>query len=161
MPKSRRRLLDERGTAVTETLMLTWIVIVFIAAALQLFRVNQAIYSAVTSAHMQMFNGAWRANCFNKTSRCIYNSDLHAQVRWHPTNMPEVLVESIGMFRQYLIGELRLRAWPGAATPRRDGYKRTRMGAGTYHPICKCAPLIPFGSGCMESLKTVPGMGFC
>lgn len=157
MSMPRCRLRDERGTAVTETLMLTWILILFVAAALQLFRVNQAIYSSVTSAHTQMFNGAWTANCFNKSSRCIYNSDRHAQVRWHPTNMPEVYVQTVGMFRRQLTGQLRLAAWPGAATPRRDGYKRTRMGAGTYYPICQCAGL----GTCMESLYTVPGMGFC
>lgn len=153
----RPTLRDQRGTAVTETLMLTWVIILFIAAALQLFRTNQAIYSSVVSAHLQMFEGAWKANCFDKSNKCIYNSDLHAQVRWHPTNMPEVLVPKVGLFRSYLQGELRLRAWPGAATPRKDGYKRTRMGAGTYYPICQCAG---FG-GCMDSLKTVPGMGFC
>ncbi len=154
MNMPRGRLRGERGTAVTETLMLTWILILFVAAALQLFRVNQAIYLSVTSAHTQMFNGAWTANCFNKSSRCIYNSDGHAQVRWHPTNMPEVLVPTVGMFRRRLTGQLRLTAWPGAATPRRDGIKRTRMGAGTYYPVCRCIGL----GGCMTSLSSVPGM---
>ncbi len=153
----RIRLRDDRGTAVTETLMLTWLLIVFVAATLQLFRVNQAIYSSVTSAHMQMFNGAWNANCFNKSARCIYNSDLHAQVRWHPNNMPEVFVQTVGMFRRQLTGQLQIRAWSGAVTPRADGYKRTRMGAGTYYPICQCARF----SGCMRSLHSVPGMGIC
>lgn len=157
MPMPRCTLRDQRGTAVTETLLLTWILILFVAAALQLFRVNQAIYSSVTSAHMQMFNGAWAANCFNKSSRCIYNSDRHAQVRWHPNNMPEVYVKTVGMFQRQLPNQLRLAAWTGAATPRRDGYKRTRMGAGTYYPICQCAG---FGT-CMQSLYTVPGMGAC
>ena len=46
--------------------MLTWIIILFIAAALQLFRTNQAIYSSVVGAHLQMFEGAWKANCFQK-----------------------------------------------------------------------------------------------
>ncbi|MEZ5420031.1 MAG: hypothetical protein R2708_22190 [Vicinamibacterales bacterium] len=157
MPRLRPTLRDERGTAVTETLMLTWIIIVFVAAALQLFRVNQSLYLSITTAHQQMFQGAWRANCFNKSSRCIYNSDNHAQVRWHPTNMPEVLVSTVGMFRQQLPGQLQIRAWSGAATPRRDGIKRTRMGAGTYTPICDCAG---FGN-CMRSRNTVPGMGAC
>lgn len=149
------RWRGERGTAVTETLMLTWILIMFVAGAFQMFRVNQAIYSSVVSAHMQMFNGAWAHNCYDKSARCIFNSDLHAQVRWHPTNMPEVLVSTVGMFRSQLAGELRLRAWPGAVTPRRDGYKRTRMGAGTYYPICPCS----IGAGtCMNSLHSVPGM---
>ncbi len=153
----RLRRSDERGTAVTETLMLTWILIVFVASAFQLFRVNQAIYSSITSAHMQMFNGALTANCYKKTAKCIYNSDSHAQVRWHPTNMPEVLVSTVGMFKTRLPGQLRLTAWPGAATPRRDGFKRTRMGAGTYYPICQCAPW----ATCLKSLHSVPGMGFC
>ena len=155
----RPNLRDQRGTAVTETMLLTWIVILFIAAALQLFRTNQAIYSSVVSAHMQMFEGAWQHNCFDKKSKCVYNSDLHAQVRWHPTNMPEVLVPKVGLFSSYLPGELRLRAWPDAATKRNDGYKRTRMGAGTYYPICQCAGLL--GDSCMKSLHSVPGMGFC
>lgn len=138
--------------------MLTWIVIVFVAASFQLFRVNQAIYSSIAIAHTKMFDGAWLANCFNKANRCIYNSDGHAQVRWDPTNMPEVRVPVVGMFRSRLVGQLRLQAWPGAASPRRDGMKRTRMGAGTYYPICSCA-LLP--RSCMVSQHSVPGMGFC
>ena len=78
--------------------MLTWIVIVFVAASFQLFRVNQAIYSSVAIAHTKMFDGAWQANCFNKTNRCIYNSDGHAQVKWDPTNMPEVIVQASACF---------------------------------------------------------------
>jgi hypothetical protein len=157
MPRSPRRLRDERGTAVTETLMLTWILIVFVAGALQVFRVNQAIYSSITTAHMLMFEGAWDANCYKKSNKCIFNSDDHAQVKWTPTKMPEINVAKVGMFASRLIGPLRLAAWPGANPKRLDGYKRTRMGAGTYYPICGCAML----SGCMTSLKTVPGMGFC
>ena len=70
--------------------------------------------------------------------------------------MPEVIVPKVGMFQTYLPGELRLRAWPDAATPRADGYKRTRMGAGTYYPICPCS--IGFGTA-WTSMKYVPGFG--
>ncbi len=157
MTRSPLRLRGERGTAVTETLMLTWILIVFVAASLQLFRVNQAIYSSITAAHMLMFEGAWEANCFNRSNKCIFNSDGHAQVKWTAAKMPEILVERVGMFASRLTAPLRLAAWPGAATKRVDGYKRTRMGAGTYYPICKCASW----GGCMESLKSVSGPGFC
>jgi hypothetical protein len=157
MSKSPRILRNERGTAVTETLMLTWIIIVFVASSLQLFRVNQAIYSSITTAHMLMFEGAWDANCFNKSKKCIYNSDGHAQVKWKPDKMPEIQVPTVGMFASRLTQPLRLSAWPGAATKRADGYKRTRMSAGTYYPICQCAG---FG-GCMVSLSDVKGMGFC
>jgi hypothetical protein len=157
MSRSHPRLRHERGTAVTETLLLTWILIVFVAASFQLFRVNQSIYSAVTSAHAQMFSGAWTANCFNRSSRCIYNSDSHAQIIWRPADLPEVIVPVVGMFRSQLPGQLRLRANPSASTPRRDGFKRTRMGAGAYYPICKCAM---FG-GCLASMKSPSGMGVC
>lgn len=153
----RPRLRSERGTAVTETLMLTWIIIVFVAGSLQLFRVNQALYSSITAAHTLMFEGAWEANCFNKSNKCIYNSDGHAQVKWTTNKIPEIVVAKIGMFASRLTGTLQLKAWDGAATKRADGYKRTRMGAGTYYPICQCAG---FG-GCMTSLSSVPGMGFC
>jgi hypothetical protein len=62
------------------------------------------------------------------------------------------------MFASRLSAPLQLKAWPGASTKRVDGYKRTRMGAGTYYPICQCAA---FG-GCMTSLSAVPnGPGFC
>jgi hypothetical protein len=150
-------LRNQRGTAVTETLMLTWIIIVFVASALQLFRVNQAIYSSITTAHMLMFEGAWDANCYNKKDKCIYNTDGHAQVKWKPDKMPEIKVATVGMFAERLVQPLQLSAWPGAATKRADGYKRTRMGAGTYYPICKCA--LPFS--CMDSLSKVPGIGVC
>ncbi len=158
MTPSRCALRDERGTAVTETLMLTWIVIVFVAASFQLFRVNQAIYSSIAIAHTKMFDGAWVANCFAKRNGCIYNSDGHAQVKWDTRNMPEVIVQAVGMFRSRLAGQLRLQANPNAASPRRDGFKRTRMGAGTYYPICSCA-MLP--RSCMVSLHSVPGMGIC
>lgn len=151
------RWRDERGTAVTETLLLTWIIIVVVAASLQLFRVNQAIYSSITTAHMLMFEGALEANCFEQSDKCIFNSDGHAQVKWTPAKMPEILVERVGMFASRLTAPLRLTAWSGAATKRADGYKRTRMGAGTYYPICRCAS---FG-GCLDSLQSVPGPGFC
>lgn len=157
MYNSPPRLRDQRGTAVTETLILTWILIVFVAASLQLFRVNQALYSSITAAHTLMFDGAWDANCFKRSNKCIFNSDGHAQVKWKPDKVPEVLVARIGMFASRLTAPLRLRAWPGAATKRTDGYKRTRMGAGTYYPICQCAS---FG-GCMSSLHSVSGIGFC
>ena len=102
----RTTLRDQRGTAVTETMMLTWIVILFVAATLQLFRTNQAIYSSIVGAHLLMFEGAWKANCYQKQDKCIYNSDGHAQVIWRPQDMPEVLVPKVGMFQAYLPGEL-------------------------------------------------------
>lgn len=158
MIKSPSTLRSERGTAVTETLMLTWIIIVFVASSLQLFRVNQAIYLSITTAHMLMFEGAWDANCYNKSNKCIYNSDGHAQVKWKLDKMPEIQAATVGMFTSRLTQPLRLKAWPGAATKRADGNKRTRMSAGAYYPICGCA-LWP--SKCMTSLSSVPGMGVC
>ena len=157
MTRPLRTFRNERGTAVTETLMLTWIIIVFVASSLQLFRVNQAIYLSITTAHMMMFEGAWDANCYNKSSKCIYNSDGPAQVKWKPDKMPEISVATVGMFASRLTQPLRLTAWPGAATKRADGWKRTRMSAGTYYPICKCALI----GGCMSSLNSVPGIGVC
>lgn len=157
MTTRRPSLASQRGTAVTETLMLTWIIIVFVAASLQLFRVNQAIYLSITTAHSLMFEGAWDANCYNRSNKCIYNSDGHAQVKWKPDKMPEVVVKAVGMFASRLPGPLQLKAWSGAATKRADGYKRTRMGAGAYYPICGCAM---FG-GCMESRSSVSGIGVC
>lgn len=133
--------------------MLTFILVVFVAAAFQLSRVNQAIYSSIVSAHWQMFEGAWPHNCAKKSSNCIYNSDKWAQVKWEENKMPEIIVRPVGLFQSRLPATMRLQAWPGAATPRRDGYKRTRMGAGTYYPICRCS----YGSGCMESQYSVPG----
>ncbi len=151
---SKCTLRGERGTAVTETLLLTWILILFVAAALQLFRVNQALYLSITSAHTQMFNGAWAANCFNKSSRCIYNSDGHAQVRWHPANMPEVLVPTVGMFRRQLSGQLRLAAWPGAAT--REATPSSAHAWARVRIIRSASAAS--GRGCMNSLHSVPGM---
>ena len=157
MPNRPLRLTGQRGTAVTETLMLTWIIIVFIAASLQLFRVNQAIYLSITTAHWLMFEGAWDANCYDRSNKCIYNSDGHAQVKWKKDKMPEILVKTVGMFASRLTEPLQLKAWPGASSPRADGIKRTRMGAGAYYPICGCAGF----SGCMESRSSTSGMGFC
>ncbi len=127
---------SERGQAVTETLMVSWILIVFIAAAHQVFLVNETIFRSITAVHQDIFKTAYRHNCANAREECTYDGgDLKAKSIWTPDAIPEIQITRVGMFRRYgMSGNLRLTS----NSPLNIGSmmcpdcKRTKLGAGTY-----------------------------
>jgi hypothetical protein len=153
-----RRLKSERGQAMTETLLLTWILLVFIAAIYQLFLVNQAVYGSLTAVHTRLFEKAFARNCADAEERCKYTTDdagAGARVIWTPAEIPEINVAVVGMFREALPVDLRLESLRyGAggfdhACPGRP-CKRTKLGSGTYkNPMSGLLelPSIVFGEG--------------
>lgn len=131
----------ERGQATTETILLTWIILMFFAAIYQTYLVNQTIYRSMTAAHALLFDVAFEHNCADDDSDCEYNSDEHAKVIWNPNDIPEVTVPVVRMFTQWGLdagGDLRLYSnYPGrVAEPAKGCFvtpcKKTKAGAGTY-----------------------------
>lgn len=128
------------GQATTETVLLTWLLIVVVCAAFQIYRVNNTIFRSLTAAHQMVFARAFQRNCASDLPGCTYTTDqvdgdMGARVIWQPAVMPEVVVPVVGMFRPYGLRQgLRL-------SSNRIEYdddcpdlpcKRTKMGSGAY-----------------------------
>jgi hypothetical protein len=135
-PLGRRR--GERGQATTETILLTWLLLMFMAAMYQLFLVNETLFRSMTTAHSLMMRGAYQANCYQDEERCEWDGgDLRSKVIWRPQDIPEVRVPVVRIFQQRygLTGQVRLRSnvvwYP-------DTYKRSKLTSGNYFPILGC-----------------------
>lgn len=154
----RYRLRDQRGQAMTETILLTWILLVFIAAIYQLFLVNHTVYSSLAVVHTRLFEQAFTRNCAAPSADCKYTTDDRgrgARVVWTPQAVPEVVVPVVGMFASTIPDGLRLESTryirgsdhlcPGRPC------KRTKVGSGTYkNPL----------AGLVELPGIVAGDGF-
>jgi len=138
---------DERGQAMVETLLLSWLLIFFIAAAYQIFMVNETIFRSLAAVHQVLFTQAFENNCADKgTQECRYTSGDRNRVTWSPADVPEVRIPVVGLFQDYgLPSPLELKSLAG--------FKQTKVGAGTYYPINACDPLsLDFSGsdGCLD-----------
>lgn len=95
---------SERGQATTETIVLTWIVLIFFAAIYQFHLVNQTIYRSMTAVHAALFERALFYNCADENNDACERSDRNATVVWNPTDFPEVRVPVVRIFQQWGLG---------------------------------------------------------
>jgi hypothetical protein len=142
--RGQRGRPQERGQAAIETILLSFVLITFVAAMFQVYLVNQTVYRSLTAAHAALFSHAFERNkCDEESSECQYSSDPNAEnlggvaprVIWGPAELPEVAIPVVGMFRRYgLGGDLRLWSSKRASDDDCPGRpcKRTKVGAGTY-----------------------------
>jgi hypothetical protein len=144
---------DVRGQAAIEMILLTFVLVTFVAAAYQIFLVNRTVFRSLTAVHQVLFSRAFDRNCSDRRSdqSCVYSQDpsadgyggIAANVVWSPAEIPEVMIPVIGLFRGYGLSDdadLRLSSnrldFAGG-----DGVcsgapcKRTRIGAGTYESV--------------------------
>jgi hypothetical protein len=124
-----------RGQATIETILLTWIMVVFFAAAFQLFVVNDAIYKAVSAAHRQLFARAFQLNCADQSnSDCHYSRD-RARIVWDAMAFPEIRVPTVPVFRRVtgLPDELLIQNGPNRP-------KESYIGTGTAGPGTTLGP---------------------
>lgn len=142
----RTRRANERGQAVTETILLTWVMLVFFAAAYQMFIVNESIYRAMTAVEAEAFSRAFQHNCYKKGNNCRFDVDGHAMPKWNEQTFPEVRIRTVSFFSKFgmpnrvLIASNQWMVEPDCPQP----CKRTSFGAGTYFPILPCVTF-----GCM------------
>jgi hypothetical protein len=93
-----RGVRSARGTSVTEVMLLTWLMLVFFAAALQIFIMNESLFRSLTSTHAQMFQYGFEHNGWKNQDRYKYNTDTNAKVIWRFQDFPEIRVQVLGMF---------------------------------------------------------------
>jgi hypothetical protein len=98
---SATRHSREQGQATTETMLLTWIIVIFVAAVYQLFMTNQTLYRTLTIVHREMFQQAFDANRADLHYAGDDNHGWHTNVILNPTTIPEVRVPLFGVFAQY------------------------------------------------------------
>lgn len=128
----------ERGTATTEVILLSWIMVFFFAAAFQLFLVNQGIVRAITAAHYEHF---WEAFEQDGGHNCAHGEDCYydggatrSRLTWNPNKrLPEAEIPVIGMFKSALGSKIRIISInPTSVTDECDPEcKRTKMAVGT------------------------------
>ncbi len=142
MTKARRVHRSEIGQATTELLLCSWVILLFMAAAIQLFKVDRAIFRSLTAAHATHFEEAFtKHNCAEQIPDCTYDGGaVQTRVEWDPSTMPSVAIPIIGLFQSALGPEVFIRNDdPGRFTtvcPTWQQCKRTKMAAGTYEPVC-------------------------
>lgn len=139
------RRTDQRGQAAIETILLSFVLITFIAAMFQVYRVNQTVFRSIATAHAILFAHAFERNrCDEESSECQYTTDPNAEglggiaprVIWGPPELPEVAIPIVSMFRRYGLNDDNLRLWSSKRVTDDDcpgrPCKRTKVGAGTY-----------------------------
>ncbi len=111
----RRQLRNDAGTSVTETMLLTWLILVFVAAALQIFIMNESLFRSLTATHAKMmtdgfahndwrYDGStWESDCtgYSSSAQHEYDTDTYAKEIWNYDNFPEIRVPVLGMFQYW------------------------------------------------------------
>jgi hypothetical protein len=140
-----RRRDRQTGQAAIETILLSFVLITFVAAMFQIYLVNRTVFRSISTAHQQVFARAFARNrCTNASSDCKYSTDpgpdgatgIAPRVIWSPTGLPEVRIPVVRIFGRYGLNQNELRLWSDKRTF--DAIcpglpcKRTKVGAGTY-----------------------------
>jgi hypothetical protein len=127
---------DQRGQAVTETILLSWIMIVFFAAAYQLYLSSNTIYQSLAAVHQEIFRQGFAHNCITHTPQCTYRTSptRHALVVWDAATIPERQTPVLNLFARFglpstLFVSSHLSRGPGCTN-----CKKTQMGAGPAGP---------------------------
>jgi hypothetical protein len=97
----RARWQSNRGQSVTETMLLTWLMLLFFAAALQIFIMNESLFRMLTTTHAQMFQNGFQHNGWKNGDRYTYNTDQNAQVIWRYRDFPEMRVQILRLFTDW------------------------------------------------------------
>ena len=120
-----RQLSPEAGQAFTETMLVSWFLLVFIAGMWQLFIANETLYRSIAAAHFMAFERARPRNLST-----IDYDPKQVIIIWGKPWMPEAEFPVIHMF-QKAVGRPTIAVVSNVSGDRR---KRTRMGAGTAGP---------------------------
>jgi hypothetical protein len=118
---TRPRWRAARGQAITETVLMTWGLVLILCIVLQVFLIDQHSYQLATRAHSRLFNHV--AYPDNKPT-------VKYETRWtQKFEGPDEYVPVVGYFKMYGLtrNDLRIRTTHG----RPGGYKRIKLGRGT------------------------------
>ena len=133
-------LKNARGQAVTETILLSWIMIVFFAAAYQLFLANSTIFKSLTAVHHEVFRQGYEHNRFQYSEQNAYRprpgsrAKTHAYVVWRPQDIPAVRMKVVGLFSRFgMPASVQIESTLNR-DPSCPRCKTTQMGAGPAGP---------------------------
>ena len=120
-----RRHRADRGQAITETVLITWGLVLIFCIILQVFLIDQHVFQLATRAHSRLF------------TRVAYpdnKPNVKYETRWTSKfEGPDEYVPAVGFFRLYGLtrDDLRIKSIHG----RPGGYKRIKLGRGTEPDI--------------------------
>ena len=132
---------SERGQATTETILLTWILLLFIAGTYQVFLMNETIFRSMTAVHSDLFKQAFSRNCYEGQAKCKYTTDTGARVIWNINDIPEARIPIVGLFRRLALlnpNEQNMILYSNYPNRAREPLcynrpcKRTKLGSGAY-----------------------------
>lgn len=131
------------GQAVTETMLLTWLLLVFFAATYQVFLVNQSLTRSMMAVHQELFSKAFSGNCYSDGNDvCRYNSGKTANITWNKTKFPEIRIRIVSLFAKWgLPANLVVRSNNRPPEPSKGcdvPCKHTKLSTGTYYPVKEC-----------------------
>lgn len=116
---------SQKGQAFTETLLVSWLLFIFIAAMWQLFIVNDTIFRSLAAVHSLLFADGYGRN----QDTTGYSRDAVVVV-WDRPRLPEAEIPVINMFKA-AVGRTSIKLRSNVQADRR---KRTFMGSGTAGP---------------------------
>src|SRR5262249_14829487 len=79
---------DQDGQAFTETMVVSWMLLIFLAGMWQLFIVNDTLFRSITAAHAIMFKKAFDRSDKDSGWKTDYSTEA-AVVIWARPDMPE------------------------------------------------------------------------
>jgi hypothetical protein len=129
MPAGMRRRIratSEQGQSVTETMLLTWLMLIFFAAALQIFIMNESLFRMLTTTHAQMFQSAFQHNGWKQGDRYKYDTDLNAKVIWRREDFPEVRVQVLNIFSAW--------RWRAGSSKANAGFRSIDIQSSVHPP---------------------------
>ena len=115
----------ERGQAMTETVLMTWGLVMILCIIVQVFLIDQYAYRLATKAH---------AKLFTQTAFPDNKPSVMYETRWtQKFEGPDEYVPVLGFFKLYGVtrDDLRIRS----THDRPGGFKRIKLGRGTLADV--------------------------
>jgi len=118
--------------------------LVFFAAAYQMFIVNESIYRSLTAVHSLLMRDGFEHNCYEAKPDCWHDTDKHAHIIWRERDgsgtpvIPEIRIIAVKMFQPFgLTKSVLIQSNVRGAEPSKGcnvPCKKTKMGAGAGGP---------------------------
>jgi hypothetical protein len=118
-----------------EVMLVTGILVAFIAGLYQMFLASQGVTHAITAVHEALFSKVTSYNCARAEVACTYNTDLRGKIIWDEPTIPEIRLPVVAFFRRFglndgirLTSQSSLHAGAGPTA----SFKRTKLGVGAF-----------------------------
>jgi hypothetical protein len=128
----RTRVPSARGQATTETILLSWLLILLFAAAYQIFLAHDQMSLALGAVHARVFQMAFDANQSDRDMDC----DGAANVLWEAPDIPEATIPTLSIFERFFALKGEKYGLESGIQMRNTPWKEAEL-AGQPCPTCK------------------------